>query len=155
MVQNSFSPRVLPGSEGDSSWLFSQIGGSVIAAGFVGGTSGFLNGMKEAQLAGQLGTVRRAQILNHVTKNGAAFANSAGVIAVIYSGFGTLLSWLRGQDDELNTLAAGTATGLLYKSSSGLRKCGIGGVAGFSLAALYCLVTNRQRLLGGDKSSSY
>lgn len=38
-------------------------------------------------------------------------------IAVMYSGFGVILSWLRGVDDEVNTIAAGTATGLLYKSS--------------------------------------
>jgi len=35
----------------------------------------------------------------------------------MYSGFGVLMSKLRGAEDELNTVVAGTATGLLYKSS--------------------------------------
>ena len=37
--------------------------------------------------------------------------------ALMYSVFGVLLSYGRGVDDELNTVVAGTATGLLYKSS--------------------------------------
>ena len=35
----------------------------------------------------------------------------------MYSVFGVVLSWGRGVDDELNTVIAGTATGMLYKSS--------------------------------------
>ena len=37
--------------------------------------------------------------------------------ALMYSGFGVLMSKLRGAEDELNTIIAGTSTGLLYKSS--------------------------------------
>lgn len=37
--------------------------------------------------------------------------------ALMYSIFGVIVSWGRGVDDELNTLTAATATGLLYKSS--------------------------------------
>ena len=50
-------------------------------------------------------------------KKGSATANTFGSVAVIYSAFGVLLSWSRGADDDLNTIAAATATGLLYKSS--------------------------------------
>lgn len=50
-------------------------------------------------------------------KQGSATANTLGVLAVMYSGFGVILSWGRGSDDELNTLTAATATGLLYKST--------------------------------------
>ena len=35
----------------------------------------------------------------------------------MYSGFGCFLSWYRESDDDYNTLAAATATGLLYKST--------------------------------------
>ena len=35
----------------------------------------------------------------------------------MYSGFGVMVSKARGADDEINTVLAGTATGLLYKSS--------------------------------------
>jgi len=34
-------------------------------------------------------------------------------------GIGTILTYSRGHDDELNTLAAGTTTGLLFKSTGG------------------------------------
>lgn len=37
----------------------------------------------------------------------------------MYSIFGVAVSKLRGADDELNTLGAATATGLLYKSTGG------------------------------------
>lgn len=57
------------------------------------------------------------RLLNHVMKQGSATANTLGTLAVMYSGFGVLLSWARGEDDEINTILAGTATGLLYKSS--------------------------------------
>ncbi|KFM59780.1 Mitochondrial import inner membrane translocase subunit Tim23, partial [Stegodyphus mimosarum] len=64
----------------------------------------------------------------------------------MYSGFGVLFSWIRGVDDEVNTIAAGTATGLLYKSSAGLRKCGIGGALGLGMASAYCLWTSKDRI---------
>lgn len=50
-------------------------------------------------------------------KQGSATANTLGTLAVMYSGFGVLLQYFRGEDDEINTVLAGTATGLLYKST--------------------------------------
>jgi mitochondrial import inner membrane translocase subunit TIM23 len=79
-------------------------------------------------------------------KQGARSANSLGVVAVMYSGFGVTLSWLRGEEDELNTLAASTATGLLFKSTSGLRSCAKGGLVGLALGALYCAVTSKDKI---------
>lgn len=125
---------------------FSQIGGSVMIGAAFGGMTGLYRGLRETSLAGHAGSVRRTQMLNYITKGGAGSANVLGVIAVMYSGFGVLLSYVRGADDELNTLAAGTFTGLLYKSSSGLRKCAVGGGVGLGLATLYCLYTSKDRL---------
>lgn len=50
-------------------------------------------------------------------KQGSATANTLGTLAVMYSGFGVVLQWVRGEDDDVNTVLAGTATGLLYKST--------------------------------------
>uniref|UniRef100_A0A023GFU3 Putative mitochondrial import inner membrane transloc n=1 Tax=Amblyomma triste TaxID=251400 RepID=A0A023GFU3_AMBTT len=125
---------------------FSQIGGSVMVGAAFGGVTGFYRGLRETSLAGHTGSVRRTQMLNFITKGGAGSANVLGVIAVMYSGFGVLLSFARGADDELNTLAAGTLTGLLYKSSSGLRRCMMGGGVGLGLAALCCLWTSKDRM---------
>lgn len=57
------------------------------------------------------------RIINHVVKHGTSTANTFGSIAVIYSAFGVLLQFVRGTDDDLNTVVSATATGLLYKSA--------------------------------------
>lgn len=72
-------------------------------------------------------------------KQGSATANTLGALTVMYSAFGVLLQFARGEDDEINTVLAGTATGLLYKSTTGLKRCAIGGGVGFGLSAIYCL----------------
>ena len=97
-------------------------------------------------MAGQTGKLMRTQMLNHITKQGSTTSNALGVVTVMYSGFGILLSWARGVDDELNTITAATATGMLFKSTHGLRKCGLGGAVGFGIASLYCLWTSRDKL---------
>ncbi|XP_022187132.1 mitochondrial import inner membrane translocase subunit Tim23 isoform X2 [Nilaparvata lugens] len=125
---------------------FSQIGGSYMIGAVIGGTTGFYNGLRGTTMAGQTGKLMRTQMLNHITKQGSATSGVLGVVTVMYSGFGILLSWARGVDDELNTMAAATATGMLYKSSHGLRKCGLGGAVGLGIASLYCLWTSRDKL---------
>lgn len=50
-------------------------------------------------------------------KKGAASANTLGIIAMMYSGFGVILSYVRNAEDELNTLAAASLTGMVYKST--------------------------------------
>jgi len=118
-------------------YAFGTIGGSVLAGAGIGSISGLYRGLRDTQ--GQVGKVRRTQLLNYVGKHGSTTANSLGVVALMYSSFGVLLSWYRGTDDEYNTLASATATGLLFKSSAGLKRCGIAGGVGFGLAALYTL----------------
>lgn len=118
---------------------FSQIGSSAMIGACIGGAGGLYNGINATRLANQSGKLRRTQLLNHVMKQGAATANTFGTIAVMYSAFGVLLQYGRGEDDEINTIAAGGATGLLYKSSAGLRKCVIGGGIGLALTSLYVL----------------
>ncbi|XP_064633120.1 mitochondrial import inner membrane translocase subunit Tim23-like [Lineus longissimus] len=126
---------------------FSQIGGSVLVGAGIGGTNGVLSGLRATrELAG---AAKRTQMLNFVAKQGASSAQSLGVLALMYSVFGVVIGWARGVEDELNTLTAGTATGLLYKSSSGLKKCARGGAIGFGLAAAYCVVTS------GDKVKEF
>ncbi|PSN48419.1 Mitochondrial import inner membrane translocase subunit Tim23 [Blattella germanica] len=133
----NFDPAYLPQSQpefifpegaarqrGRFELAFSQIGVSCMTGAAVGGVGGLYNGLRSTTLAGHTGKLRRTH------------------------GFGVLLSWSRGSDDEFNTLAAATATGLLYKSTAGLKKCGIGGGIGLALASAYCLWTSRDRLQG-------
>lgn len=80
-------------------------------------------------------------------KRGSASANTLGVVAVMYSGLGCLLYYARDKhEDELNTLGAGTLTGLLYKSTAGLRKCATGGLIGLGLSAAYVAFMSRDKL---------
>ncbi|ETN63811.1 hypothetical protein AND_004458 [Anopheles darlingi] len=90
---------------------FSQIGSSAMIGACIGGMGGLYNGLNATKLANQTGKLRRTQLLNHVMKQGAATANTLGTIAVMYSAFGVLLQWARGEDDDFNTIAAGGATG--------------------------------------------
>ncbi|KAJ8669663.1 hypothetical protein QAD02_000922 [Eretmocerus hayati] len=125
---------------------FSQIGAACVLGAGLGGANGFYRGLKTTTLAGQTGKLRRTQMINHVMKHGSSLANTFGVVTLMYSGFGVMLSWARGSDDSLNTLAAASATGMLFKSTAGLKRCAIGGSIGFGLAAAYCLWNSRDAL---------
>jgi import inner membrane translocase subunit TIM23 len=120
-------------------YAFGAIGGSVILGAGVGGLSGLYRGLQDTQ--GQPAKIRRTQLINYVVKRGATTGNALGVMALMYSGFGVFLNWIREEDDDLNTIGAATATGLLYKSSAGLRRCGIGGLVGAGIASAYVLWT--------------
>ncbi|KAF5280982.1 hypothetical protein FQA39_LY05187 [Lamprigera yunnana] len=155
----NFDPGYVPSSQPEFIFLdgnskqrgrfelaFGQIGGSCMIGAGIGGANGFYNGLKATTLAGQTGNLRRTQMLNHIMKKGSATANTLGSIAVIYSAFGVILSWVRGTDDDLNTVAAATATGCLYKSTAGLRKCGMGAAIGLGLSSLFALWNSRDKL---------
>lgn len=117
---------------------FSQIGGLCMIGGGLGGAHGLYKGFHETAIAGHTGKIRRTQLLNYTMKRGSAMANTLGVVAVMYSGIGCLMYWARdSHEDEWNTLGAGSITGLLYKSSAGIKKCAIGGLVGLGLSAAY------------------
>jgi len=67
-------------------------------------------------------------------------------LALIYSLIGTGISWIRGVDDELNTVASGGVTGLLYRSTAGLKGALRGSLYGLGISSLYVLVTSKERL---------
>lgn len=90
-----------------------------------------------------------------MVKQGSATANTLGALTVMYSGFGVLLQYARGEDDEINTILAGTATGLMYKSTVGLKRCAIGGGVGFGIAAIYCLYTLSTKNSSNNRLSFY
>ncbi|XP_071953555.1 mitochondrial import inner membrane translocase subunit Tim23-like [Antedon mediterranea] len=127
---------------------FSQIGGSVMSGALYGG----INGLRVArsQTAELSGKVRMSQMLTLVTKQGASAANAVGVVAVMYSILGLGISWGRGTEDEINTISAATATGLLYKSSAGLKTMAKGGAVGLGLSTLWCLYHNKDKILNSQ-----
>ncbi|KAM8715756.1 hypothetical protein ACLKA7_002752 [Drosophila subpalustris] len=132
---------------------FSQIGTSVMVGGGIGGLAGVYNGFKVTNALNQTGKLRRTQLINHVMKQGSGTANTLGTLAVLYSACGVLLQYARDQDDNVNTVIAGTATGLLYKSTAGLRKCALGGAIGLGISSLYCLYLLAQESNNTNSSS--
>ena len=75
---------------------FSQIGGSVPDGRrrrlTVGGAVGLIKGVGETKRADFRGAQRRTQILNYVTERSAATAQMLGVVALMYSVLGVIIS---------------------------------------------------------------
>uniref|UniRef100_A0A8C6NLM6 Mitochondrial import inner membrane translocase subunit TIM23 n=1 Tax=Nothobranchius furzeri TaxID=105023 RepID=A0A8C6NLM6_NOTFU len=95
---------------------FFTIGGSCMTGAALGAVNGLRMGLKETRDMAW-SKPRNVQILNMVTKQGASWANSLGSVALLYSAFGVVIEKTRGAEDDINTVAAGTLTGMLFKSS--------------------------------------
>ncbi|XP_077284398.1 translocase of inner mitochondrial membrane 23 [Arctopsyche grandis] len=116
-----------------------QVGASCIAGAGLGGAAGFYNGLRATTLAGQIGKIRRTQVLNYIMKQGSATGCTLGIIASFYSVVGVGVSYARDKEDSFNTFLAAGTTGALYKCTSGLRATAIGAGFGLGLAAVYTL----------------
>ena len=88
-------------------------------------------------------------------KRGTAISNTLGVVAVMYSGLGFILQKVRDEEDGLNTIGSATMTGLLFKSTNGLKKCAIGGLIGLTLSSCYVAFTTRDKMKNDYPSLSY
>ncbi|XP_053440963.1 mitochondrial import inner membrane translocase subunit Tim23B isoform X3 [Nycticebus coucang] len=93
---------------------FFTIGGCCMTGAAFGAVNGLRLGLKETQNMAW-SKPRNVQILNMVTRQGALWANTLGSLALLYSAFGVIIEKTRGAEDDLNTVAAGTMTGMLYK----------------------------------------
>jgi len=120
---------------------FTAIGSSVLLGAAAGGVFGLAEGIR--QTANMTGKLRRTQMTNYIIKSGGSASNSLGSLAVIYSSFYALASFVREEDDEWKSVMTGGLTGALYKSSAGVRKCGMGGAFGLGLAAFWAFVVQR------------
>ncbi|CAF1598411.1 unnamed protein product [Adineta ricciae] len=124
--------------------MFFTIGGSVIAGSMIGSLSGLYRGMRETR--DLTGSVRTSTIINYIARQGATTASAMGSIALIYSLTGTGISLIRGVDDEINTIASGGITGLLYRSTAGLKGALRGSLYGVGITSLYVLLSSKERL---------
>lgn len=95
----------------------------------IGGAWGLQEGLRRS--AGQPPKLRLNSVLNAVTRRGPFLGNSAGGIAITYNLISALVGYLRGKHDSANTIAAGALSGMLFKSTRGLRPMLIsGGIVG-------------------------
>lgn len=128
---------------------FFTIGGCCITGAVFGAVNGLRMGLSETRSMAW-SKPHNVQILNMVTRQGATWANTLGSLALLYSVFGVIIEKARGAEDDLNTIAAGTLTGVLYKSPGGLRGAARGGLVGLTLSGLYALYNNWDRLKGSS-----
>ncbi|KAF4123192.1 mitochondrial import inner membrane translocase subunit TIM23 [Geosmithia morbida] len=128
----SGSQSVLP-SRGFTDDLCYGTGVTYLAGLTVGGFWGLQEGMRKSE--GQAPKLRLNSVLNSVTRRGPFLGNSAGTVAITYNCINSLIGSLRGKHDAGNSVAAGVLSGMVFKSTRGLRPMLIsggliGGVAG-------------------------
>lgn len=101
----------------------------------VGGAWGLQEGLRRS--AAQAPKLRLNSVLNAVTRRGPYLGNSAGVVAITYNCFNSLIGAWRGKHDAANSVAAGALSGMMFKSTRGLRPMLISGGLVASVAAAW------------------
>jgi import inner membrane translocase subunit TIM23 len=130
---------VLP-SRGFTDDLCYGAGVTYLAGLSIGGAWGLQEGLRRS--GGQPPRLRLNTVLNAVTRRGPFLGNSAGVVAIVYNCTNSLIGYLRGKHDSANTIAAGFLSGVLFKSTRGVRQMMIsGGIVG-SVAGAWAVSEN-------------
>ncbi|KAJ5129919.1 Mitochondrial inner membrane translocase subunit Tim17/Tim22/Tim23/peroxisomal protein PMP24 [Penicillium bovifimosum] len=119
------SRSVLP-SRGWSDDLCYGAGTTYLTALCLGGAWGFVEGMKKTPPSAAP-KIRLNTVLNSVTRRGPFLGNSAGVVAMVYNGFNSAIGYARGKHDASNSIVAGALSGMLFKSTRGLKPMMISG----------------------------
>ncbi len=125
------SQSALP-SRGWSDDLCYGTGVSYLSALTLGGAWGLQEGLRKS--AGQPPKLRLNSCLNSITRRGPFLGNSAGVIAMVYNGFNSFIGHLRGKHDAANSIVAGALSGMIFKSTKGLKPMMISGGVVASIA---------------------
>ncbi|EFW17435.1 Mitochondrial import inner membrane translocase subunit tim23 [Coccidioides posadasii str. Silveira] len=128
------SQSALP-SRGWSDDLSYGTGTTYLTALSIGGLWGLTEGLRKAPPSAPP-KLRLNAVLNSVTRRGPFLGNSAGVLAMTYNGINSTLGYARGKHDAANSIVAGALSGMLFKSTRGLRPMMISGgiVAGVAAA---------------------
>ncbi|KAI1777872.1 Tim17-domain-containing protein [Hypoxylon cercidicola] len=124
-------------SRGFSDDLCYGTGITYLTALSLGGAWGLQEGLRRS--AGQQPKLRLNSVLNAVTRRGPFLGNSAGVVAITYNCFNSAIGNLRGRHDSANTIAAGALSGMLFKSTRGLRPMLISGGIVASVAGAWAV----------------
>lgn len=78
-------------------------------------------------------------VLNSMTRRGPFLGNSAGVIAMVYNGINSTIGYYRGRHDSANSIMAGALSGMLFKSTGGVRPMMISGGLVASAAGVWAV----------------
>jgi import inner membrane translocase subunit TIM23 len=112
-------------SRGWSDDLCYGTGVTYLTALTMGGAWGLQEGLRRSN--GQPPKLRLNSVLNAVTRRGPFLGNSAGVIAMVYNGFNSFIGHMRGKHDSANSIMAGALSGMIFKSTRGIRPMMISG----------------------------
>jgi mitochondrial import inner membrane translocase subunit TIM23 len=126
------SRSALP-SRGWSDDLCYGTGVTYLTALTMGGTWGLVEGLNRAP-ASAPPKLRLNSVLNSMTRRGPFLGNSAAVVAMVYNGVNSTIGYYRGKHDSANSVMAGALSGMLFKSTRGVRPMMISGgiVAGIA-----------------------
>ena len=92
----------------------------------MGGAWGLMEGLNRSP-ASAPPKLRLNSVLNSVTRRGPFLGNSAGVLAVVYNLINSTFGHYRGKHDAVNSISAGAVSGMLFKSTRGVRPMMISG----------------------------
>jgi import inner membrane translocase subunit TIM23 len=140
------SKSALP-SRGWSDDLCYGTGVTYLSALSIGGAWGLQEGLRRS--AGQPPKLRLNSVLNAVTRRGPFLGNSAGVIALVYNGFNSFIGHMRGKHDSANSVLAGALSGMIFKSTRGLRPMMISGGIVASVAGAWAVSLSKPTLTAG------
>lgn len=123
---------ILP-SRGWSDDLCYGTGVTYLSALSIGGTWGLIEGLNRVP-ASAPPKLRMNGILNSITRRGPFLGNSAGVVAMCYNGINSTIGYYRGKHDAANSVVAGALSGMIFKSTRGVKPMLISGsiVAGIA-----------------------
>ncbi|KAJ6113996.1 Mitochondrial import inner membrane translocase subunit tim23 [Penicillium sp. IBT 18751x] len=131
------SRSVLP-SRGWSDDLCYGAGTTYLAALTIGGAWGLAEGLNKTPSTAPP-KIRLNGVLNSVTRRGPFLGNSAGVVAMVYNGFNSAIGYARGKHDSANSVVAGALSGMLFKSTRGLKPMMISGGIVASIAGAWAV----------------
>ncbi|KKY20797.1 putative mitochondrial import inner membrane translocase subunit tim23 [Phaeomoniella chlamydospora] len=113
-------------SRGWSDDLCYGTGTTYLTALTVGGAWGLIEGLNKTP-ASAPPKLRINSVLNGMTRRGPFLGNSAGVVAMVYNGVNSTIGYYRGKHDSANSIIAGGLSGMLFKSTRGIRPMMISG----------------------------
>ena len=131
------SQSALP-SRGWSDDLCYGTGVTYLSALTMGGTWGMVEGLRKSP-ASAPPKLRLNSVLNSMTRRGPFLGNSAGVIAMVYNGINSTIGYYRGRHDSVNSVVAGALSGMLFKSTKGVRPMMISGGLVASAAGVWAV----------------
>lgn len=100
-----------------------------LAGASTGAGKGFLDGVRASEPGDTL-KLRVNRVLNASGLTGRQWGNRLGVIGLMYAGLESGIVMVTDTDDVMSSVAAGLATGVLYKAASGPRAAAVAGAVG-------------------------